>query len=202
MTEVTAGRFQGLSQVLSQGLSQGLSRELLEGLSEHALAGAPHEQDWRHTRLRACLEQGLPLVPEPFKALAEETGLSVGEVRALIGYWQHSGLIKRVGLVVRPRSLGLTANAMVVWNLPDEGVDEVGRRLASEPQVTLCYQRLRRPDWPYNLYCMLHGVRRERVEAQISALIQRHALEHVEHQVLFSRRAYCQRGGRFTPEMP
>ena len=176
--------------------------EAVTSTAERRPASPLQAQDRRLIRLRACLEEGLPLVPEPFKVLAEQTGLSVEEVRTWIGHWQHSGFIKRFGLVVRHRRLGLAANAMVVWNLPEDRVDEVGRRLAAQPEVTLCYQRVRRLGWPYNLFCMIHGVRRVRVEAQIRALIQRHGLEDVDHQVLFSRQAYRQRGGRYTPEEP
>ena len=113
--------------------------EAVTSTAERRPVGPLQAQDRRLIRLRACLEEGLPLVPEPFKVLAEQTGLSVEEVRTWIGHWQHSGFIKRFGLVVRHRRLGLAANAMVVWNLPEDRVDEVGRRLAAEPEVTLCY---------------------------------------------------------------
>lgn len=70
--------------------------------------------------------------------------MTEGEVMAWVRRWQQEGLIKRMGLVVRHRALGIHANAMVVWDLPDTSVAEVGRRLAAEPAVTLCYQRPRR----------------------------------------------------------
>ncbi|MCE8052126.1 Lrp/AsnC family transcriptional regulator [Halomonas daqingensis] len=152
-------------------------------------------------RLRSLLERGLPLTERPWQALAEQCGMSEGEVLGWVGRWQREGLIKRLGLVVRHHALGIRANAMVVWDLPDAAVAEVGRRLAAEPAVTLCYRRPRRlPDWPYNLFCMIHGSRRERVLKALDGIVERHGLHDTPHHVLFSLKAYKQCGGRYTRE--
>ncbi|MBB3184015.1 DNA-binding Lrp family transcriptional regulator [Halomonas fontilapidosi] len=163
-------------------------------------ADAPGESD-AHRRLRALLEQGLPLTPRPWQALAEQAGLAEEEVMACVRRWQADGMIKRLGLVVRHRRLGIQANAMVVWDVPDERVALVGRRLARETAVTLCYRRPRRlPDWPYNLFCMIHGTRRERVLTELEGIVERLGLDALEHRVLFSTHAYRQRGGRYVRE--
>jgi len=152
-------------------------------------------------RLKCLLEQGLPLVPRPWQALADQAGMSEDAAITCAREWQEDGLIKRMGLVVRHRRLGMAANAMVVWNVADEHVSAVGRALAAEPAVTLCYRRPRRlPEWPYSLFCMIHGVRRERVLAELEAIIARHGLEEVAYQVLFSHHAYRQRGGRYASD--
>lgn len=152
-----------------------------------------------HNKLRALLEQGLPLTSHPWQALAEQSGLEEAEVMACVSRWQNEHLIKRLGLVVRHRRLGIDANAMVVWNVPDEQVSLVGRALAAESVVTLCYRRPRRlPDWPFNLFCMIHGVKREQVLEQLEALVHRHGLAEIECQVLFSQHAYRQCGGRYA----
>ncbi|OAN89824.1 protein nirL [Marinobacter sp. EhC06] len=154
---------------------------------------------WGLFRLRRHLELGLPLTPRPYEALAEKTGLSEQEVIIAIRQWQAHGLIKRFGLVVRHRALGYTANAMVVWDVPEDQVQALGQALARTSYVTLCYQRPRRlPDWPYNLFCMIHGVDRQRVLRQLKALIEDHGLEQIPHAVLFSTKAYRQRGGRYV----
>ncbi|WP_417513454.1 AsnC family protein [Marinobacter sp.] len=154
---------------------------------------------WGLLRLRQQLEQGLPLVPQPYLALAERTGLSEQEVINAVTQWQSDGLIKRLGLVVKHRTLGYTANAMVVWDVPDEQVQQLGKAMADVPFITLCYQRPRRlPDWPYNLFCMIHGTNRERVLTQLDSLIADHNLQHIPYSVLFSNKAYRQRGGRYV----
>lgn len=149
--------------------------------------------------LRRRLETGLPLCARPYQALAEECGLTEEQVLEATSEWQADGLIKRMGLVVRHRTLGYRANAMVVWNLPDEEVAAIGNAFAEEPFVTLCYQRPRQlPDWPYNLFCMIHGTDRDQVLEQLRQLRERHGLENTEHDVLFSRKAYRQCGGRYV----
>ena len=154
---------------------------------------------WGLLRLRQKLEEGLPLTPRPYLALAEQTGLTEQQVMDAVRHWQDQGLIKRSGLIVKHRTLGYRANAMVVWDVPDEQVSELGRALAAVPFVTLCYQRPRRlPDWPYNRFCMIHGVNRERVLGQLDQMIASHHLEQIPHAVLFSNKAYLQRGGRYV----
>lgn len=149
--------------------------------------------------LRRRLETGLALEPRPYQTLADDCDLTEQDVLDAITEWQENGLIKRLGLVVRHRTLGYRANAMVVWDLPDEQVAEMGRALAQEPFVTLCYQRPRQfPDWPYNLFCMIHGTDREQVLAQLQKLRDNHGLQQTQHRVLFSRKAYRQRGGRYV----
>ncbi|SHE31071.1 transcriptional regulator, AsnC family [Modicisalibacter ilicicola DSM 19980] len=152
-------------------------------------------------RLRALLERGLPLTSRPWQTLAEQCGMSEAEVLALVEHWQADGLIKRLGLVVKHRPLGIRANAMVVWDVPDDQVAALGRRLAAESAVTLCYRRPRRlPEWPYNLFCMIHGTRRPRVLSELDAIVARQGLEQVPHRVLFSTRAYRQHGARYLGE--
>jgi len=167
-------------------------------------AGAlPVDRRDAENRLRACLEQGLPLVPDPWTEVARQCGLGRDEVMERVRRWQEDGMIKRLGLVVRHRRLGLTANAMVVWELPESDIDVIARGLAAEPAVTLCYRRVPRPPrWPYNLFCMIHGARREAVLEQLGTIIRRHGLESIPHSVLFSHHAYRQCGGRYSQGDP
>lgn len=159
-------------------------RALLDGV-DYALAGA--------------LEAGLDLTTRPYANLAARCGLAEPECRRRLGRLQQLGVARRFGVVVRHRELGYTANAMVVWDVPEARVDEIGRRLAGESAVTLCYQRPRRlPDWPYNLFSMLHGRDREGVLAELAALRARLGLEDIPCQALFSRRRFKQRGARYT----
>lgn len=149
--------------------------------------------------LMAAVQNGLPLTPRPYQTLAEQIGASESEVIGTLARWQSEGLLKRLGLVVQHRRLGYTANAMVVWNVPDAQVDAVGRGLKRAAGVTLCYRRRRQPpDWPYNLYCMIHGRDRAAVEGRVRALIEAHALGDYPHAVLFSTRQYKQRGGQYV----
>ena len=149
-------------------------------------------------QLIAALQPGLELVPRPFQRLGERAGMSEGEALRRIAGWVDEGLIKRFGVVVRHHELGYRANAMVVFDLPDAEVDRVGLQFAAEPGVTLCYRRTRSlPEWPYNLYCMVHGRSREDAQPVIDRLS---GLAGVPGQALFSTRRFKQCGARYFTE--
>ena len=156
--------------------------------------------DLQALQLRRLLEAGLPLAARPYQVLAERIGASEEAVLNQVRNWSESGLFRRVGLVLKHRAMGFRANAMLVMNIPDDQVDEVGRKLGQAAGVNLCYQRPRRlPDWPYNLFCMVHGREREQVCRLIGEMLAEHGLSDVPHQLLFSTRAFKQCGGRYAP---
>ena len=150
-------------------------------------------------KLLAALQDGLPLTQRPYADLGARAGLSEGITLAQLEAWLRDGLIKRLGVVVHHRELGYTANAMCVWDVPDEQIADLGRRLAEAPGVTLCYRRQRAlPAWPYNLYCMIHGKQRTDVRTLHALAADRLDLHRFPSQILFSRHCFKQCGSRFT----
>jgi len=158
--------------------------------------------------LRTIIEKGLPTQAEPFAEIAERLDVTSTQIIEQISQWQNSGLIRRFGLVVKHRKLGYNANAMVVWNIPNDYVDAIAGQLSKFDEVSLCYRRPRRnPDWHYNLFCMIHGTDRNFVLAQI-AKITRQILDENSHiwqsannlkqDILFSTKAYKQHGARYS----
>jgi DNA-binding Lrp family transcriptional regulator len=143
------------------------------------------------------------MVSRPYAAVGDQLGLDEAEVIKRLAELQDAGMIKRMGVVVRHRALGYRANAMVVWDVPDNALERVGRLLAAETCVTLCYQRPRRlPDWPYNLFCMIHGRERDVVLRRIAQIIEFHGLQAIAHSVLFSSRSFKQRGAHYAETAP
>lgn len=150
-------------------------------------------------RLISVLQEGLPMFIRPFQLIAGRVGTSEAEVLGRIRRWLEEGAIKRFGVVVRHHELGFRANAMLVHDIPDERVGDIGRAMAEEQAVTLCYRRPRcLPEWPYNLFCMIHGRERGEVEATIAELRQRHGLENYAHETLFSLTRFKQNGARYA----
>ncbi len=184
-----------------------LGFDLSGAVSPH-LASARPTQDLEALRhavepvdycLAAALEPGLPLIARPYERIAAGCGLSEGALLKRIGELQALGIMRRFGVVVRHQELGYRANAMVVWDVPDAEVAEVGRRLGAEASVTLCYRRPRRlPDWPYNLFSMVHGRDRASVLDALAQMRQRLGLEAVRHQPLFSLRRFKQCGAHYA----
>ncbi len=148
--------------------------------------------------LIAEIEQGLPLCERPYAEIGRRIGCSEEEVIAAIQRLQCEGDIKRFGVVVRHRKLGYRANGMVVWNIPDERVADLGRCMGRFPFVTLCYRRPRRlPHWPYNLFTMVHGRDREAVAEKTRHLAESCGLRDADYRILFSGRCFKQRGARY-----
>ncbi len=151
--------------------------------------------------LVAALEAGLPLVPQPYADLGARAGMNEAAVIATLRTWVDAGIVARLGVIVRHHELGFTANAMTVWDVPDDLAGVLGRRLAAADCVTLCYRRARDlPRWRYNLYCMIHGRSHERVLAQIEWLRESCGMLELPFAVLFSRQRFKQRGARYTPQ--
>ncbi len=137
----------------------------------------------------------------PYAALAHACGQTEDEVIGRIGRLGAAGAIRRFGVIVRHHELGYRANAMVVWDVPDDEVRAAGERLAALSFVTLCYRRPRRPpDWPYNLFSMIHGRDRTAVLELVRRAATEAGLEAAAREALFSRRRFKQRGARYAAE--
>ncbi len=161
----------------------------------------PPALDTTQRQIVEALQDGMPLSPRPYAEIARRAGLPPGEgearVLAQLRAWCDRGIVKRIGVIVRHRPLGFVANAMAVWDVPDDDADAAGKALACEAGVTLCYRRARAlPAWPYNLYCMIHGRVRADVDARLDAIALHAGLARYPHARLFSRTAFKQRGAR------
>lgn len=156
----------------------------------------------RDCQLLAELQQGLPISARPYFEIGDLIGMPEAEVIERLGRLQKSGLIKRMGVIVRHRELGYQANAMVVWNIPDDQIKKLGRTISRFPFVNLCYQRPRQPEWPYNLYCMIHGKDRSVVLTQLEQITSTCNLADYDREILFSRRCFKQRGAVYPCQPP
>ena len=126
-------------------------------------------------RIVLATQGGLPLAPRPYEEVARQVGANEPEVRARLAAMLAQGSIRRIGAVPNHYALGYTANGMSVWDIDDARVDAIGARIGALDFVTHCYRRPRhRPDWPYNLFAMVHATSREAAQrrvAEIAALI-------------------------------
>ncbi len=176
-----------------------LGFDLRTGNAPRAAPATGARIDETQRPLIAALQEGFPLVAQPYAALAAGIGLSADALMKTLGHWLKEGVARRIGVVVRHRKLGYQANAMVVWDAPDAAVGRIGAAMAIEDYVTLCYRRPRRlPAWRYNLFCMIHGRERAAVLRQIGLLREKPGLAALPCEVLFSPRCFKQRGARYT----
>ena len=123
----------------------------------------------------AATQGGLPLVPQPYAAVAQELGMDEAVLCERLRAMQKSGVIRRIAVAPNHYALGMVANGMSVWDIADERIAELGRRVGALDYVSHCYERPRAlPDWPYNLFAMIHGSSRDEVEAkrrEVAALL-------------------------------
>lgn len=145
-------------------------------------------------RLLKSTQDGIPIVDQPFKQIAREIGISEDEVLKRLDNLIKEGVIRRFGASIGHRVIGITANAMCTWNVPEERVEEVGAIMAGFPEVTHCYERPRYPEWKYNLFTMIHAYTRdecEKIAKQISL-----ATGIKDYSILFSEKEFKKTGVR------
>jgi len=149
-------------------------------------------------RLIAILQGGLARVSRPYALIGQQLDISEDEVIVRLSRLKKLGLIKRLGVIVNHRKLGYRSNAMVVFDVPDDLVTQIAEHVSQLSFVNLCYLRPRRgQQWPYNLYCMIHGKNREQVFQQLDHLIESCGLLQISHEVLFSKQCFKQRGALY-----
>jgi DNA-binding Lrp family transcriptional regulator len=113
-------------------------------------------------------QAGLPLAAEPYRAVADAVGIPQAQLLSRLEAMLADGRIRRIGAVPNHYALGYTANAMSVWDVADDAVDELGASVGALPCVSHCYRRPRRlPEWRYNLFAMVHGRSRSETEAHL-----------------------------------
>jgi DNA-binding Lrp family transcriptional regulator len=108
-------------------------------------------------KLLGQIQGDLPLVLTPFESAARRAGWDEKRLLHRINVFIRRGMIRRFGAILRHQKAGFRGNAMVVWRVPEDRVSQVGQAMASFPAVSHCYLRPPLPDWPFNLYTMVHG---------------------------------------------
>lgn len=150
-------------------------------------------------RIVRATQAGLPLTAEPWFAVAGAVGISQEELFARLEAMLADGRLRRIGAVPNHYTLGYTANAMSVWDVADEAVDEVGAEVGALSFVSHCYRRPRRlPAWRYNLFAMVHGRSRDETEAHIAEIRKLLAAASRAGDVLYSTRILKKTGLRLT----
>jgi len=150
-------------------------------------------------RLIVATQAGLPLVARPYALVAAAVGVSEENVIERLGRLVQRGVIRRIGAVPNHFALGYRANGMSVWDVDDAHVDRLGEQVGALACVTHCYRRPRRlPDWPYNLFAMVHGRDRAEVADKVDAIAKVLGRAARGHAVLYSRRILKKSGMRLA----
>jgi len=136
----------------------------------------------------SLIQKDLPVHPRPFALMAEKIGISEEEFIGRVQRLKERGIIRRFGATLRHQQAGFKANAMIAWKTPEDSVTEMGKTLARFREVTHCYHRSPKGDWPYNLYSMVHGGSRDECREIAQRLSSATGL--TDYAVLFSEKEF------------
>jgi siroheme decarboxylase len=142
-------------------------------------------------------QAGLPVTPRPYHVIAEQLALEPELVMEKIRKLKKQGVIRRIGVVPNHYRLGYRANGMTVWDVPDDKVNEFGNKIGALDFVSHCYHRPRHlPDWPYNLFAMVHAHDRETTDKYVYKIADILGDANRQHSVLYSTRILKKTGMR------
>lgn len=147
----------------------------------------------------ALAQNDIPIVSEPFKAVVEELGLTYDEFFDILNELKDAGVMRRFAAILNHRKAGFNANAMVVWDVDETKGEEIGKKAAEFSAVSHCYLRPKYPNWPYNLFTMVHGKTTEETNGIIKEMASE--IEHFSRRPLYSTREFKKvRIKYFSPE--
>mgnify|MGYP002713038582 FL=1 len=150
-------------------------------------------------RIIQATQAGLPLTDRPYHTVAEQLGMDVHTLLQRMREMSDRGIIRRIGLVPNHYKLGYTGNGMSVWDVDDLRIDELGMKIGALDFVSHCYQRPRfLPEWPYNLFAMVHGRHRDEVLDKVEQIAMLLGQDDRGHDVLFSSRILKKTGLRIA----
>ncbi len=145
----------------------------------------PTEQDKDFIRE---LQKDMEIIDEPFVKAANNLGITENELFDKMKYYEDNGIMRRFAAILRHRKVGFTANGMIVWKVPEDRISEVGEKLGAFPQVSHCYERPTYPDWPYNVFSMIHCKTQD--EAHEVAKTIQNQINVDDYSILFSSREF------------
>ncbi len=132
---------------------------------------------------------------QPYRDIADRLGISEDDLLSRIRSYQEKGLLRRMGAMIAHRVAGVDANGMIVWDVPEGQIEEIGLKLASAREITHCYARRRTAEWPYNLYSMVHARTRKACEGVAERLSREIGVKN--YRLVFSTREFKKTSPRY-----
>ena len=157
--------------------------EEIKNLNPMKFSLSDHDKDFIRQ-----LQKDLKIIPEPFKEMTEDLGITTSELFAKAKEYEQIGVMRRYAAILRHRDAGFSANGMIVWKVPEAKIDEIGFKLAAFPQVSHCYRRPIYPDWQFNLFSMVHARTTEAAEKMAIEMSRQIGVK--DYSILFSSREF------------
>jgi len=152
-------------------------------------------------KIITATQSGLPLVKNPYEVIAKELNIEVELLKQKMTQMLENGQIRRIGAVPNHYKLGYKANAMSVWDVNDDKIKELGEKLGALSFVSHCYERPRfLPEWPYNLFAMVHGKSKDEVAEQIQQIVSLLGSDCSAYELLYSKHILKKTGLRLKSQ--
>ncbi|MFW5976620.1 MAG: Lrp/AsnC family transcriptional regulator [Bacillota bacterium] len=130
------------------------------------------------------IEENIPLSPDPYRKIADKLGWNRDEVLKKLNYLKNKGILKRIGGILKHRKAGYQGNGMLVCQVKEDKIKKIGKKLSGYPEISHCYERESYPEWPYNIYAMVHGKNREEVENIVAKIFK--DIDVIKYYILYS----------------
>ena len=133
-------------------------------------------------------QNDIPIIKEPFKDTIDRLDISYDEFFKILNELKDAGVMRRFAGILNHRRAGFNANAMVVWDIDEKKSDEIGKKASEFSAVSHCYLRPKYPNWPYNLFTMIHGKTPQETNRIIKEIASE--IEHFSRRPLYSTREF------------
>lgn len=134
----------------------------------------------------SAIQGDIPVTESPYEVLAQALNMTEETFLSVLKGLNDKGVIRRFGATLRHQKSGFTDNAMVAWQVEESDVEEVGSTMASFEEVSHCYRRDPVPEWPYNVYTMVHATSRDACIEMAEAISEKTGVSG--YRILFSKR--------------
>jgi DNA-binding Lrp family transcriptional regulator len=148
----------------------------------------PMELEPIHYEIIKGLQKDIEPVQRPFEHIVDSLGIDYEYLESVAKQFKNAGIMRRFASILYHRRAGFTANAMVVWKIPTEKAEEIGKTVASYSAVSHCYLRPVYPNWPYPLFSMIHGKSKDEVERVVNEIAEEIGID--EYDFLYSIREF------------
>jgi DNA-binding Lrp family transcriptional regulator len=137
-----------------------------------------------HIAIIKELQKDIAITSEPYAEAIERLEIDYETFFTIAHELKDAGVMRRFATILNHRKAGFSANAMSVWSVPEEDGERIGKEMAEFSAVSHCYLRPKYPNWPYNLFAMVHAKTQEECDALIDEMAKESGLS--EYSKLYS----------------
>ncbi len=134
------------------------------------------------------VQEDMPLVLRPFEEIGKKIHMASEDVINCLKTFNQVGIMRRMAAILYHRKVGFRANAMGVWKISEDMIEEIATQMASFKSVSHCYRRPTYPDWPYSVFTMVHGRSIEDCKSLLRTLSELTGVK--EYDALYSSKEY------------